>query len=950
MKHFITTSLFIATALTTLAQEKINISGNDWHFLYAKDAKTAEAVAQKGFGQLSFDDSTFDKISVPSNWAVLGYEEPVYRGFPNDEASEGFYIKRFNLPKYFRGKRVLLHFGGVWNSAEVWLNGHRLGLHESGYTSFSYNVSDFIKGDSVNTLAVRVRQVYPGYKTDTYDDWTLGGIYRDVTLEAMPRKQWIDNVRVLTSFNNDYSEADVTVRTIVVNTTKNTLPGNYQSPGRDYVLRISLTDTKGQVAAQKDVTVKGHVSTSRDTKTVLHLKNPMKWTAETPNLYKLSVALLGADGKPTQTHTEKIGVREISTKDGVLRINGQPVKLRGVNRHDEHPDVGRAVGHQHWLQDLQLMKSANINYVRACHYQHAKGFIEMCDSIGMYVGAEVSLGGASQMMYDPAFISAVMLRTQETVERDLNNPSVIYWSVGNEDPFTYMHLRAIRTVKGIDPTRPVLMPWNASELLPEEIDILAPHYWTSYEYDSLCATSKRPVITTEYVHAYGEMRFGGLEDCFRALHKHPAGAGGAVWMWADQGIKTPTKRDEKVYGSIVKDNPYLRVSSAGWDGITDSYRRPTRDFYETKAVYAPVYPDVETATLPKGAKSVNIPIRNDYDFIGIDDVKIAYRVFVDDRETDRGEGSVSAQPHHTAPFSISTKGVGELTEGQTCYVQFTFSRGSEQLSQRAVELKPAYAKTLTTQQADPQVGGSENDITITCGDLTYTFDRNTGLLASLTHEGKKAIDAMRPTIWHALNEGDQIIKNRSFAKGTDPERPSVRVTSMKVNQEKGKVMIVSEVEYSVDSLNSFTAKYTNTIDCEGRLTVDYTISPQVVMNYLPVVGMAVKTASPDDVKRWLGLGPCDTYPNKKAAGLLGVWDAKDMTGTHQARWVDIETAKGTKTRITVNGYIDRDKTTSKELRLLSQVLGRAEKGRLNDVNYRVTPDQTFTGKVIVCPM
>lgn len=446
--------------------------------------------------------------------------------------------------------------------------------------------------------------------------------------------------------------------------------------------------------------------------------------------------------------------------------------------------------------------------------------------------------------------------------------------------------------------------------------------------------------------------FEGFAVCDEAVgvkYKHPAGAGGAVWMWADQGIKTPTMRDEKVYGRIVKDDPYLRVSSAGWDGITDSYRRPTRDFYETKAVYAPVYPDVETMALPKRAKRVNIPIRNDYDFIGIDDVKIAYPVFVDDKETDHGEGSVSAQPHNTAPFTISTKGVGELTEGQTCYVQFTFSRGSEQLSQRAVELTPAYAKPLTTQQADPQVGGSENDITITCGDATYTFDRNTGLLASLTHNGIKAIDAMRPTIWHALNEGDQIIKNRSFAKGTDPERPSVRVTSMKINQEKGKVVIVSEVEYSVDSLNSFTAKYTNTIDREGNLTLDYTISPQVTMNYLPVVGMAVKTTSPDDVKRWLGLGLCDTYPNKKAAGLLGVWDAHDMTGTHQARWVDIETAKGVSTRITVDGYIDRDKSTAKELRLLSKVLGRAEKGRLNDVNYRVTPDQTFTGRVIVHP-
>ena len=612
-----------------------------------------------------------------------------------------------------------------------------------------------------------------------------------------------------------------------------------------------------------------------------------------------------------------------------------------MNRHDEHPDVGRAVGYKHWLEDLQLMKEANVNYVRACHYQHAKPFIEMCDSIGMYVGAEVSLGGAGTLMYDPSFVGPVMLRCQETVERDLNNPSIIYWSVGNEDPFTYMHLRAIRTVKGIDPTRPVLMPWNASEELPEEIDILAPHYWTSYEYDSIASQSKRPIVTTEYVHAYGLQRFGGLEDCFKALHKHPAGAGGAVWMWADQGIKTPTKKDRKKYGSLAKDDDYLRLDAAGWDGVTDSYRKPTRDFWEVKAVYAPVYPDADCVALPQGAKRICIPIRNDYDFIRIGNITIGYRLFVDDKVVNEGVASVDAAPHTTADLTIDTRKVGQLRENQTCYLQLTFTRpdGTE-VGRNYVELRPESPEKVTPKQQSLSFTENAEQIIVTAGKASYTFDRHTGLLSSLTRNGKPAIEALRPTIWHALNDGDQIIKNR---KGIDPEKYTVEVKTMTATQEQGRIMIRSSVTYTIDAQNSLTADYVQTVDEKGDYQIDYSIRPQVQMSYLPLVGMAVKMTSQNDLRQWLGLGPDDAYPNKKAGCILGVWNASKLTGTRQARWLDIQGKSGIKTRIMAHGYIDRDKETSQEVRICSQILGRSEKGRLNDRNYQVLPNKTYTG-------
>src|SRR5574344_1600746 len=392
--------LLCVLSISIQAADQISIGGK-WLFKYAANQYIADSLAACHFYNPDFRSIGFDQIKVPSCWPVLGYEEPAYRELPDSVTSEGFYIRHFVLPQNFKGKRVLLHFGGVWASAEVWLNGKRLGRHDSGFTSFSYLVSSQLhEGD--NVLAVRVRQNYPGYKTDTYDDWLLPGIYRDVTLEAMPDKRWIDKVTAVTDFDADYHDATLKLKLMVADSHKNTLPGNYRSDGTPYQLHVVLADADGKTVADSMMDCNGHPANYREYAKDIQVKLPHQWTAETPYLYTLTVELM-EQNKVVQVEKKKIGFREISTKDGIFRINGQNVKLRGVNRHDEWPTVGRATTHEQWLTDLKLMKQGNINYVRACHYQHAQGFIDLCDSIGMYVGEEISLGGAGYLMFDPSF-------------------------------------------------------------------------------------------------------------------------------------------------------------------------------------------------------------------------------------------------------------------------------------------------------------------------------------------------------------------------------------------------------------------------------------------------------------------------------------------------------------------------------------------------------------------
>ena len=939
--------ILLIAALRLSAQEQVSLNGT-WDFALAKTGE--EALRLENFHAPEFTNNDFKPIPVPSNWAVLGYEEPVYRGFKEGTASEGFYLHTFTVPKDWNEKRVLLHFGGVWSSAEVWLNGQYLGRHDSGYTSFSFNATGKLKTDSINRLAVRVRQVTREYKFDVFDDWTLGGIYRDVTLEAMPAKRWIDNVVAQTTFDNYFKDADLKVRVMVSDKHKNTLPGNYPSPGEPYNLRFTLSDKEGQEVARQQITIPAHTSTDRETDFTLRILSPLHWTAETPNLYNLRIDLL-EKGQVAHTRTQRIGFRQISTTGGVFRINGQAVKLRGVNRHDEHPDVGRATTRAHWLQDITLMKAANINYIRLSHYTPAKGFIELCDEMGMYVGNEISLGGAGNLMYDPSFSNAVLQRSYETVVRDINSPSVIYWSIGNEDPLTTLHMASVKLVKALDPTRPVLLPWRHEEWLPKEVDILAPHYWKGREYDQLASHSDRPIISTEYTHAYGVDGFGGLEARWKALTKHPAGTGAAIWMWADQGIKTPVAKAKYSEDDISQGDKYLRIDYAGWDGIVDSYRNLTRDYLETKAVYAQVYPAIDKMYFVPGQDSIRIPIQNDFDFTNLNTVKINWSIWEDGQELSSGNSSINGQPHATSALKLPINKLKTIQPGKTYFIRFIFTRadGSE-ITREAVELCPQTEQIVqAVSNGKLIVSKDKESVIVATNDIRYIFNPRTGQLTSADIQGKQMITDLRPVIWRTLDRSEtSAFGKENVRKAVDLNKYTQSVKSWKIEESEGNVVIKTEVNYTVDTNNRFTTTYRYTIGADGHLDISYQILTNVAIPWLPIVGMAVQSASELNQLHWLGLGPCDAYPNKQAAPILGLWGGKagstETTGIKATRWIERTGAIGC-LRIASIGYMEHNASRPETMYILSGVFARPEKGRKAEES--VPQLSTDTGKPFV---
>lgn len=935
-------SFLSLSSLGVLAQERINLSGT-WQFAFAANQKEADRLER--FYTSDFAKSKFKSTPVPSNWALLGYEEPVYRGFKDNQAGEGFYVREFTIPQDWKDKRILLHFGGVWSSAEVWLNGNELGRHDCGYTSFAFDVTNKLKVDEPNKLAVRVRQITREYKFDVCDDWTWGGIYRDVTLEAMPAKRWIDDVVVQTTFDHLFQDANLDIRVMISDKHKNTLPGNYPSPGEPYKLCFTLTDKEGEEVAQRQMAIPAHVSTDREICLSLPVEAPHQWTAETPYLYSLKVELLEKEAV-THTRMERVGFRQISTDGGVFRINGQAVKLRGVNRHDEHPDVGRATTRKQWLEDLTLMKAANINYLRLSHYTPAEGFIELCDSMGMYVGNEVTLGGAGDLMYDPSFSGAVLQRSYETIVRDINKPSIIYWSIGNEDPLTSLHMVSVKLVKALDPTRPVLLPWRPEEWLPKEVDILAPHYWNPQEYDRLAGHSGRPVISTEYTHAYGNDAFGGLEARWKALTKHPAGAGAAVWMWADQGVKTPVRKKEK----DLSEDEYLRINTAGWDGIVDSYRNFTRDYWETKAVYAPVYPAVDKISFVPGQDSVRIPIQNDFDFTNLSSVKMAWSVREDENVLYSGTDSMYGYPHTVSDFKLPVEKLVTVRPERTYYVWFIFTdeKGTE-ITRRAVELCPQTEQPISVPVCRELLVTEADQVTIEAGDVRYVFSPKNGQLVSAELKGKQLIKDLYPAIWRKLNQGETSgFGKENLRKAVDLTHYTSSVTAWKVEKTPTNAVIRTTVDYRVDQENRFTVTYRYSIGVDGRLNVYYQILTKVAVPWLPIVGMSMQSVSGLDQVHWLGLGPYDAYPNKQAAPILGVWGgtagSPDVTGIKAMRWMERSGSEGT-IHVSNSGYMENDTMCPERTYILSGVFGRPEKGRRAEES--VPQLRTDTGKPFV---
>jgi beta-galactosidase len=574
-------------------------------------------------------DADWDKIAVPSNWEMLGYSLPTYNAVDN---TVGLYRRWVDVPKAWAGRRIVWHFDGALDGAEVFVNGHRAGYHESGYTAFDVDLTGLVRPGARNLFAVRVCKSTPSSDCETGDFQAMGGIYRDTSLIAVPVTH-IHNLTVRTPLSADYRDATLTAAVQVMGT-----------PGDAVRLSGALFGSDGM---RTPVQLSGQGRVGADGTATVLLRAPVKaprlWSAEKPNLYYL-VLELARGGQAVERVEQRFGFRQVEIQHNIVLWNGRPIKCTGVCRHDFWASKGFALTDAEWTEDLDLMKAANINAIRTSHYNHAARFLELCEEKGVYILDEVPFCWIGGKVNDPAFAPALLLRTADTIGRDKNRPCVLAWSLGNENPLGKNQQLVRDLAARLDPTRPAFV----SQMAPKDLkgqDFRDMHYPSPGAVDDYVAhgSSRAPAVFSEHPHIFYQKQTQdydpGASDLWSEtliktwakLWQDPTILGSFIWEWQNQGIadKNPDRTRDFWYGP-----DHLRQENN--KGIVDAYRHPKPEWWIVKMAYSPIVIGAHTVAPANGACTVSLT--NHYTFTDLNELTCRWTAF--NGETTLKSGSV----------------------------------------------------------------------------------------------------------------------------------------------------------------------------------------------------------------------------------------------------------------------------------------------------------------------
>lgn len=620
-----------------------------WDFHYAKTPSQSPSWDEIDVSK----EFQWQTITVPGHWQLQGYGRPQYTNviypFPVDpphvptDNPTGSYRKQFRIPSHWsRDTQVRLRFDGVDSAFHLFVNGHEVGYSQGSRNPAEFDISSSIKRGAVNEVLVRVYQWSDGSYIEDQDQWWLSGIFRDVHLIAFSSKARIEDFAIQTDLDSGYVDASLSVRLDLVLQEDSRVAVEVRSPnGSELLISDHVTVSSNERSFAKTFAV----------------KQPDKWTAETPTLYHMQIQLSSPDGTAIQTIQHRFGFRKVEIKNGLLTVNGSRLLFRGVNRHEHHPKFGRAVPVDFMKQDLLLMKRHNINAVRCSHYPSQPALYSICDEIGLWVLDEADLechgfydavarplnipeemdydkrkklvfGKAAQFTSDnPDWEAAYVDRMTQMIQRDKNFTSIIIWSLGNEAFYGRNHKAMYEYSKRVDPSRPVHYEGDAEALSADMYSYMYPsakRLITHAKETGVKAdgTFEKPIILCEYAHAMGNGP-GLLEDYQAAFRDHPRLQGGFIWEWANHGLLKPSEEDSntEIYGYGGDFNEFPNDGTFVMDGLLYSNHTPTPGLVELKQVISPI-----RIWAADGAKS--LVIENGFSFIDLKDYVAQYRLEV----------------------------------------------------------------------------------------------------------------------------------------------------------------------------------------------------------------------------------------------------------------------------------------------------------------------------------
>lgn len=871
-----------------------SLDGN-WKFNWVKQPSERPV----DFYKKNYDVSDWKDIAVPSNWEMEGYGTPIYTNitypFKNDPPfikpvkgytiekepnPVGSYKRTFEVSRDWDGKSIFLHFDGVYSAMYVWVNGKKVGYSQGANNGAEFDVTDYVQPGQ-NDLSVEVYRWSDGSYIEDQDMFRLSGIHRRVYLFATP-KLHIRDFFIHTAFpDQDYSHCTFQVQTFLQNSSS-----RLKSPAS---LAITILDPDGQQVKQFQQTI-NELSHEGDASVNVgaQIKHPKLWSAETPALYTAIFELKDKKGKVTEVLSSKFGFKDVVIKNKRIYINGNQVFFKGVNRHDIHPQLGKAVPVETMMKDVLMMKSYNVNTIRTSHYPNDPRMYAMYDYYGLYVIAEADLEchGNQSISDDPDWTAAYVDRNVRNVEEHKNHPSVFMWSMGNESGSGSNFKAVIKAIKAIDSSRPV--HYEGYNQIADVDSRMYPSLKDMQNVDE--QNTDKPFILCEYDHAMGNA-MGNMKAYWDYIENSNRMIGGCIWDWVDQGINMQGQpRDHYYFGGDFGDKP--NDAAFCINGLTTPDRQETPKLLEMKKVYQYI-----KVTHDDGFK-----ITNKYDFLNLNQFNFTWTLLSDGMAVDSGtikvpstppDGSFTFQPD----LSGLDSGAHELLVNVKASLKSNtnWGKAGHVVAQEQVALSgKSKVKIEMNSSVDPAlVSESNGDLLISGKGYKMTFHKESGLLTSLKYNNKEQIfEGKGPSFnWYRSIDNDKrkfsktIVRVKDFSYHTNKADKSTTVsTRMEAEIVDQKATFPYEVDY--------------TIYPDGRMQVASTF--HTGKGYLPPrFGLRMELVPQSEMVSWYGRGPFENYPDRKSGAFLGIFHrtvtamrehyvhAQSMGEREDIRWVQL---------------------------------------------------------------
>ncbi|MDR2656921.1 MAG: DUF4981 domain-containing protein [Oscillospiraceae bacterium] len=849
------------------------------------------------------EPASWDYMPVPGSWQMHGFGNPQYTNvkFPipydppyvPDDAPVGLYHRAFTVPDAWNGQRMLLRFDGVDSYFEAYVNDKLVGFSKGAHYPAEFDVSQFVQS-GVNNLHVLVRQWSDATYLEDQDKWRLNGIFRDVSLLCLPSAH-IWDVIAEAGLQDDMLTGTLRVGVDVLD--------SFGSIPAGISVLAALFESGGDVPLwSEERVVRPGESRFTDWFSTT-VPGARHWTAETPNLYELSVTL-SMSGKPIQAQAIRVGFRRIDIKDAMLLVNGVPIKLKGVNRHDFNAKLGAVTPLDAMERDVKLMKRHNINAVRTSHYPNDPRFYDLCDSYGLYVIDEADLechgvvhvGSYDLIATDPAWERPFVDRAERLVGRDRNHACVIFWSLGNESGYGCNHQAMARAIRAFDPTRPIHYERDTDA---ETADVYSRMYTSVPDLiaEGEAADKTKPFFLCEYAHAMGNGP-GNLRDYWDAIYKYPRLIGGCVWEWADHGIEMTNDKGQRYYAYGGDFGEFPHDGNFCVDALTYPDRTPHTGLLEYKKALQPIethfemhFDTVPGAPAEEADAALYAVLTNRLAFTDLNKFDCTYRLRYYDRTLSEARVTLPSVPPGES-ISVEMPGLPSARLG--LYAELSFSQRGDTpwapagyevaWAQFAPEQKAVYA--YSGRWIPPFVSsGASGSARMVSPLVTAVFGARDGAMASLSAQGAALLEsAFRPLIWRAPTDNDSPNAAKAWLEfGLD--RLLSRVESKSLTLENG--VVRSRAVYILapkflKPVIRFTLDMALLGNGEGEVHVTYEPLPlgdDKELPYLPRLG--VRARLPRSLKNvaWYGLGPHESYPDKKESARLGLYraDVIDLT-------------------------------------------------------------------------